>query len=68
MEPLTDLDMIRDWLDSKGVTLWADWTLTDPADRDIAAMWFLREYHAFQHYQNTHRATMPAKMGAYDVV
>jgi hypothetical protein len=60
--------MIRDWLDSKGVTLWADWTLTDPADRDLAAMWFLREYYAFQHYQNTHRATMPAKMGAYDVV
>jgi hypothetical protein len=68
MEPLTDLDMIRDWIDSKGVSLWADWLVTDTEQRDMAAMWFLREYHAFQHYQNTRRNMLHAKMGAYDVV
>lgn len=44
------VDQIKAWLLSKGVTLWADWDLTQPERLQAAAEWFhsqMRECEKF---------------------
>lgn len=42
--------MIEEWLASKNVDLWADWRISDPERRKLAAEWFgqqMADYLAF---------------------
>ena len=34
---------VSQWLDSKHVTLWADWIVTDPGRKEKAIDWFMGE-------------------------
>lgn len=36
-----DVALTEVWLRHKGVTLWGDYTITDPARRRLAAEWFV---------------------------
>lgn len=47
---LTDTDMLRDFLKSKGCTLWMQWDITDDEEVEEAIDWivdFQRDLHAF---------------------
>jgi hypothetical protein len=39
-----DVALADAWLASLGVTLWADWDVTDPNRRRKAAEWFVEQY------------------------
>lgn len=44
------MTLVEEWLESKGVTLWADWNISDPVRRQVAADWFsqqMAQYLAF---------------------
>lgn len=38
---------VGQWLDSKHVTLWSDWIVTDPKRKEQAIDWFMREMSAY---------------------
>jgi hypothetical protein len=42
-----EVALVERWLEAKGVTLWADWTVTHPKSRRLAAVWFAREMESF---------------------
>lgn len=52
-EQLTDTETneqvaeVERWLDSLGVTIWADWNVQDPDRRKGAATWFIKQVHDF---------------------
>ena len=64
---VTDVEEIRNWLDSKGTTLWANWIVTDPEQRAEAAWWFANQMGDYQQWQRTHRNQHEIKAGAWDV-
>ena len=43
--------MVERWLESKGVTLWADWNITDPVQRRKAADWFEAQMQEWEGYK-----------------
>lgn len=45
--------VIDRWLESKGVTLWADWEIIHPERRRLAAQWFLGELRALDLWERT---------------
>jgi len=57
---------IREWLESKGVSLWADWLITSEDGMDSAVAWFANEVRSFA----TYRANKASKalVPEFDVV
>jgi hypothetical protein len=51
------IEMIEQWLASKGVTLWGDWDITRPDRRHQAAEWFMAQVLDFGAF---HRNGAPA--------
>ncbi len=43
-------ELVKDWLRTKHVTLWADWDITDERELDWAAEWFLLELQSFERH------------------
>jgi hypothetical protein len=41
-------ELVKDWLRTKGVTLWADWDITDHKEIEPAAAWFAKEMQSFE--------------------
>ena len=39
------------FLASKGITFWADWTITDPIQRRKAAEWFVKTLAEFKQWE-----------------
>ena len=64
---VTDVQEIGKWLDTKGVTLWGDWDITDPKQRAEAAWWFANQMDDYQQWQRTNRNPHEIKAGAWDV-
>lgn len=61
---------VRDWLQSKGVSLWANWLITSDDGLEQAVDWFTRELCAFSSHRVTTRnpALGAEYAAAWDVV
>lgn len=60
-------DEVREWLDTKGVSLWADWLITSDDGMDDAVEWFVQELRSFWKYRlNRTRNVQPVM--EFDVV
>jgi hypothetical protein len=44
------VDEVERWLEAKGVTLWADWFISEPDRRKLAAEWFVSEVEDFYRF------------------
>lgn len=50
-------DEVREWLDTKGVSLWADWLVTSEDGKEAAVNWFVNELRSFWKYRLHSRRT-----------
>lgn len=41
------IDQVSAWLDTKGITLWGDYMITDPNSKRAAAKWFITQMDEF---------------------
>ena len=44
------MTLVEEWLESKGITLWADYDISDPARRRVAADWFSQQMAQYLAY------------------
>lgn len=49
--------MVEEWLDSKPHTLWADWDISRPDRRTLAAEWFTRQVREFDNFRRERLAS-----------
>lgn len=54
---------VEEWLESKGVTLWADWDISDPGQRAKAAAWFDQQFEDFYAWLMAKLNERTAKVG-----
>jgi hypothetical protein len=62
------VDLVDEWLGLKGVTLWGDWDITDPAQRRLAAEWLATQMWEYSEWAYWNPTPHEIKAGAWDVV
>ena len=62
---MMDVDQIKEWLLSKGVTLWASWDLSQPERLHEAAVWFKAQTQELEQFR-AGEAAVPSP--SWDVV
>lgn len=62
------VDTIEEWLGTKGVTLWADWDITDPVQCRLAAEWLATQMEEYDSWSCWNPTPHEIKAGAWDVV
>lgn len=60
-------DEVREWLQTKGTSLWANWLVTSDDGLEEATDWFVQELRAFWRHRLVSRK-ITATAGNFDVV
>lgn len=60
-------DEVREWLGTKGSSLWANWLTTSEDELELAAEWFTKELKSFWRHRMV-VAGFKVDSKAYDVV
>lgn len=61
-------DEIREWLQSKHCSLWADFCIQTDDGLEAAVDWWMSQLAAYHMFQMDNRRQVAARFGAFDVV